>query len=335
MEISESSADVSSPGSLRERKKRETVRDPQPILRSQTSVGKNELESPIPDVNEISKVGARSFISGVYTVVIFRRLDVICMHLYPSFTELKEMQETTGSAEAPGRQQLCDEEDDRSGYAGYRASHSEREPAEIRASGWAPTRILYAYGVVNFHLYSAPDSDGGAAPVAQLDEGLSPPSARVQELSDCHQLHQSTFAWTQVVSGILMIVLGAMDINDPSKQLLAAKLNHTALGFIMGSMVSDVVKMSFGLDAGPRRNGTAVEIATTTACQGVIYVMLGSTLNINKDKHQPKANIWNNTVLAMGIITTVVNIVISAFDMRDTDKMMIFNTTSTTTSSPK
>jgi hypothetical protein len=47
--------------------------------------------------------------------------------------------------------------------------------------------------------------------------------------------------------------------------------------------------------------------------------MLGSALNINKAKDQNAANIWNNVVLAMGIITTIVNIVISAFDMRETE----------------
>lgn len=67
------------------------------------------------------------------------------------------------------------------------------------------------------------------------------------------------------------------------------------------------------------------------ACQGVLYVMLGSAFNINKSKDQSAANVWNNVVLAMGIVTTIVNIIISAFDMRETD-MMGFN--STTTPSP-
>jgi len=57
------------------------------------------------------------------------------------------------------------------------------------------------------------------------------------------------------------------------------------------------------------------------ACQGIVYVMLGSVFNINKAKDQNAANIWNNMVLAMGIITTIVNVVISAFDMRQTDMM--------------
>ncbi|KDR20905.1 ninjurin-2 isoform X3 [Zootermopsis nevadensis] len=57
------------------------------------------------------------------------------------------------------------------------------------------------------------------------------------------------------------------------------------------------------------------------ACQGVLYVMLGSVFNINKTKDQGGANLWNNVVFAMGIITTIVNIIISAFDMRETEKM--------------
>jgi hypothetical protein len=54
--------------------------------------------------------------------------------------------------------------------------------------------------------------------------------------------------------------------------------------------------------------------------------MLGSAFNINKAKDQNAANIWNNVVLAMGIITSVVNVIISAFDMRETG-MMTFNST--------
>lgn len=65
------------------------------------------------------------------------------------------------------------------------------------------------------------------------------------------------------------------------------------------------------------------------ACQGVLYVMLGSVFNINKSKDQGGASIWNNTVLAIGILTTIINVIISAFDMRETDRKG-FNTTATT-----
>jgi hypothetical protein len=59
--------------------------------------------------------------------------------------------------------------------------------------------------------------------------------------------------------------------------------------------------------------------------------MLGSAFNINKTKDQVGANVWNNVVLALGIVTTIINIIISAFDMRETEKMG-FN--STVTASP-
>jgi hypothetical protein len=56
--------------------------------------------------------------------------------------------------------------------------------------------------------------------------------------------------------------------------------------------------------------------------------MLGSAFNINKPKDQGAANLWNNLVLAMGIVTTIVNVIISAFDMRETS-VMGFNSTVT------
>jgi len=68
------------------------------------------------------------------------------------------------------------------------------------------------------------------------------------------------------------------------------------------------------------------------ACQGILYVMLGSAFNINKAKDQNAANIWNNVVLAMGILTTVLNVIISAFDMRQTDNIGANNTSISATS---
>ncbi|XP_023710259.1 ninjurin-1 isoform X4 [Cryptotermes secundus] len=61
----------------------------------------------------------------------------------------------------------------------------------------------------------------------------------------------------QVASSSLALVLTTLNINLPEKQHVAAILNHTALGFVLVSMVSDVIKMSFGLDPGPFHNKTA------------------------------------------------------------------------------
>jgi hypothetical protein len=67
---------------------------------------------------------------------------------------------------------------------------------------------------------------------------------------------RSTLAWVQVVSSSLALVMTALNINSPEKQHVAAALNHTALGFVLGSMVAGVIKMSFGLDPGPFYNRT-------------------------------------------------------------------------------
>ncbi|XP_066997480.2 ninjurin-2 isoform X3 [Anabrus simplex] len=52
----------------------------------------------------------------------------------------------------------------------------------------------------------------------------------------------------QVVAAILAVIMAGVNVEYPEKQYLAAVLNHTALGFSMGVMVADVIRMSFGLD---------------------------------------------------------------------------------------
>jgi hypothetical protein len=54
-------------------------------------------------------------------------------------------------------------------------------------------------------------------------------------------------------------MLTTLNINIPEKQRVAAILNHTVLGFVLVSMVANVIKMSFGLDPGPLHNRTADE----------------------------------------------------------------------------
>ncbi|XP_046418704.1 uncharacterized protein [Neodiprion pinetum] len=61
--------------------------------------------------------------------------------------------------------------------------------------------------------------------------------------------------------------------------------------------------------------------------QGVICILLGSSLNINKQQDQRKANIWNNICLVLMLLTVAVNAVISAFDMRDSSALTDVNTT--------
>ncbi|KAK7790744.1 hypothetical protein R5R35_013098 [Gryllus longicercus] len=57
------------------------------------------------------------------------------------------------------------------------------------------------------------------------------------------------------------------------------------------------------------------------AAQGILCLVLGSTYNINKPKEQRKANAWNNVALALNVLITGVNVVLSAFDMRSSDML--------------
>ncbi|XP_015125036.1 ninjurin-2 isoform X1 [Diachasma alloeum] len=51
--------------------------------------------------------------------------------------------------------------------------------------------------------------------------------------------------------------------------------------------------------------------------QGMIFIFLGSSLNINKQQDQNKANLWNNFALLLLVLTVTINIVISVFEMRE------------------
>ena len=49
--------------------------------------------------------------------------------------------------------------------------------------------------------------------------------------------------------------------------------------------------------------------------------MLGTLYDINKEAHQRGANIINNVIVGVTIVTVVVNIIISAFDIRETSEL--------------
>ncbi|XP_063986814.1 ninjurin-2 isoform X3 [Diachasmimorpha longicaudata] len=51
--------------------------------------------------------------------------------------------------------------------------------------------------------------------------------------------------------------------------------------------------------------------------QGMIFILLGSSLNINKQRDQHKANLWNNFALSLLVFTVTINVVISVFEMRE------------------
>jgi hypothetical protein len=52
--------------------------------------------------------------------------------------------------------------------------------------------------------------------------------------------------------------------------------------------------------------------------RGCLNVVLGSLYDIADESHQKTAAVLNNVVLGLGVVTTVVNAIISAFDMSET-----------------
>lgn len=57
--------------------------------------------------------------------------------------------------------------------------------------------------------------------------------------------------------------------------------------------------------------------------QGLICVFLGWSLNINKEKDQKKANVWNNIYTTLMMLTLAINAVISGFEVRDSSYLQL------------
>ncbi|XP_049810038.1 ninjurin-1-like isoform X4 [Schistocerca nitens] len=66
----------------------------------------------------------------------------------------------------------------------------------------------------------------------------------------------STSIVLQVLAGSLTLVLLRLNINDPGRHYTAAVINHICLAFVMGSCVTNTIKMSFGLDPTIQRNNS-------------------------------------------------------------------------------
>jgi hypothetical protein len=51
--------------------------------------------------------------------------------------------------------------------------------------------------------------------------------------------------------------------------------------------------------------------------RGCLNVVLGSLYDLADESHQKTATILNNVVLGLGVLTTVVNAILSSFDMSE------------------
>ncbi|CAH1998300.1 unnamed protein product [Acanthoscelides obtectus] len=61
--------------------------------------------------------------------------------------------------------------------------------------------------------------------------------------------------------------------------------------------------------------------------QAILCVLLGSRLDINKENHQENANKANNVILCLNILVMATNILISAFEMKESTDHLDGNTT--------
>ncbi|XP_062560868.1 ninjurin-2-like [Armigeres subalbatus] len=53
------------------------------------------------------------------------------------------------------------------------------------------------------------------------------------------------------------------------------------------------------------------------ALQAIIIIALGTLFNINKLEEQRKSDIINNLLICVSVVSVVINIIISAFDMKN------------------
>ncbi|XP_065091563.1 ninjurin-2-like [Ochlerotatus camptorhynchus] len=51
--------------------------------------------------------------------------------------------------------------------------------------------------------------------------------------------------------------------------------------------------------------------------QAIIIIVLGTLFNINKLEEQRKSDIINNVLICVSVVSVVINIIISAFDMKN------------------
>ncbi|RZC34538.1 ninjurin-1, partial [Asbolus verrucosus] len=123
-----------------------------------------------------------------------------------------------------------------------------------------------------------------------------------------HRDHSAAIILNDVTAALLSIVVSILlTYEDEKFANLSWILNYISLGFVTGALFCDVIKMNFGLDP-----AVAVNVV-----QAILCVLLGTTLNLNKEDHQQSANRANNVILCINIILMAVNILISSFEMKE------------------
>ncbi|KAJ8969458.1 hypothetical protein NQ317_008790 [Molorchus minor] len=127
----------------------------------------------------------------------------------------------------------------------------------------------------------------------------------------CILLYIAESEWEGVTAALLSVIVAILRVSTDEKlDMLAWILNHISLGFVTAALFSDIIKMNFGLDP-------AIAVNVIQAC---ICILLGSSLNINKEGDHPNANKANNVILCANIVIMAVNILINAFEMKEAEQ---------------
>ncbi|GFG40972.1 hypothetical protein Cfor_02950 [Coptotermes formosanus] len=106
--------------------------------------------------------------------------------------------------------------------------------------------------------------------------------------------------------------------NYASKKTITEGLLDIAL------LTANAAQLKLLLEVGPAYSYYALLITllavsiTVQVVRGCINVVLGSLYNIADESHQKTATVLNNVVLGLGGLTTVVNAILSSFDMSET-----------------
>ncbi|CAH1181944.1 unnamed protein product [Phyllotreta striolata] len=129
------------------------------------------------------------------------------------------------------------------------------------------------------------------------------------------------------------IVRKTLDVNKyATKKTIAQGLLDVAL------LTANASQLKYILQVGEKHEFYALMLSLISISivlqivQACLCVILGVTLNINKDVHQENANKANNIVMCINILIMAVNVVINTFDMKDPDNSTGSTTISTTMS---
>uniref|UniRef100_V5FYP9 Ninjurin-2 n=1 Tax=Anoplophora glabripennis TaxID=217634 RepID=V5FYP9_ANOGL len=136
---------------------------------------------------------------------------------------------------------------------------------------------------------------------------------------------------TNTISGEGIDILKSLDVNKyATKKTIAQGLLDVAL------LTANASQLKYVLQVGEKHEFYTLMLSLITisivlqVAQACLCVILGTYLNINKEGDHPNASKANNVVLCVNIIIMAVNILISSFEMKESQDIV----TGTTSKGP-